>query len=145
MRSGNGKLYGVDYSVTACSSVEKLFKSDIINGKLQIFNADVAKMPMDDEQIDKVFHTNCYYFWSDKKAAVTEVKRVMKPGGLMLTGVDFGKVEMAASKGLLPYDEWQTETYLDALNDAGFKDIRKETAFVESCATDITFMYAIKP
>lgn len=145
MRSGTGKLLGVDYSVTACSSVEKLFKSDIRNGKLQIYNADVAKMPIDNGQIDKVFHTNCYYFWPDKKAAATEIKRVMKPGALMLTGVDLGRLEMAASKGFLLYGEWQTEAYMDALKDAGFKDIRKETVFVESCGTDITFMYAMKP
>lgn len=145
VRSGTGTMYGVDYSVKACNSVNKSFHRDIKNGKLHIFNADVAKMPINDDQIDKVFHTNCHYFWPDKKAAAIEIKRVMKPGGLMVAGINGKNLKKGVEEGFLPNCQWQTETYTDALVDAGFEDIREDTTFIEAFGTDITFISAVKP
>ncbi|KAJ1481126.1 hypothetical protein T484DRAFT_1808464 [Baffinella frigidus] len=32
--------------------------------------------------IDKIHHMNCAYFWRDLETALSELKRVLKPGAL---------------------------------------------------------------
>ena len=43
------------------------------------------------------FHTNCYYFWPDLEQGIAELKRVMEPGALMITGVMYEKLKEEAA------------------------------------------------
>lgn len=54
------------------------------NGKLSLHLCDIKAMPLEDNTVDKVFHSNCYYFWPDLRKASAEIYRVMKPGMLFL-------------------------------------------------------------
>lgn len=55
-------------------------KDLMLSGKVTLHCCDVATMPLADNIVDKVFHSNCYYFWPDLKKGATEIHRVMKPG-----------------------------------------------------------------
>lgn len=59
-------------------------KEFLANGKLTLHLGDVAAMPLEDNTVDKVFHSNCYYFWPDLRKGSAEIHRVMKPGKLLL-------------------------------------------------------------
>lgn len=75
-----GKLLGVDYSKYMHNMATERMQEHIASGKVTLYCCDVAAMPLEDNSVDKVFHCNCYYFWPDPKAAVSEILRVIKPG-----------------------------------------------------------------
>lgn len=121
-----GHLIGVDYSDYMHQTAKALMKEYIASGKVSLHNCDVAAMPLADSSVDKVFHCNCYYFWPDLRKGATEIHRVMKPGGLMMTTLRQSAVAAFAAKRAMPADNWRPETYMAALRDSGFTDVRME-------------------
>ncbi|XP_028438114.1 uncharacterized protein zgc:194242 [Perca flavescens] len=107
-----GRLIGVDYSAYMHQMASDRMKDFVASGKVTLYHCDVEAMPLADSVVDKVFHCNCYYFWSDLEKGATEIHRVMKPGGLMVT--------------TLRLSNWPQEPYMTALRDSGFTDVRME-------------------
>ncbi|XP_068197243.1 uncharacterized methyltransferase YdaC-like isoform X2 [Antennarius striatus] len=120
-----GHIIGVDYSEYMHQMTRKQLKNLVVSGKLTLHLCDVAAMPLADHTVDKVFHCNSYYYWLDLKKAATEIHRVMKPGGLMVTTLYGFHVAKVASK-VLPGDNWRPEKYMAALSDSSFTNIRME-------------------
>lgn len=58
----------------------KRMKELVASCKVTLHHCDVAAMPLADSTVDKVFHSNCYYFWPDLRKAALEIHRVVKPG-----------------------------------------------------------------
>ncbi|XP_017539543.1 putative methyltransferase YrhH isoform X1 [Pygocentrus nattereri] len=121
-----GRLLGVDYSEYMHRMASELMKEQISTSKVKLFLGDVAKMPIDDNIVDKVFHCNCYYFWPDLKRGAAEIHRVMKPDGLMVTTLRQDRVALLVSKKMLPAENWRPEAYMEALESAGFINVSME-------------------
>ena len=108
--------------------VTKQFKSSIERQKLEIHLGSVMELPYADDLFDSVFHTNCYYFWPDLDQGISEVKRVMKPGALMVTGLVHSALKMSSNKGLMKYGpHWRPEPYIEKLSQGGFVNVTMET------------------
>ncbi|XP_068610118.1 uncharacterized methyltransferase YdaC [Brachionichthys hirsutus] len=120
-----GHMIGVDYSEYMHQKVKKDLKKLVSSGKLTLHHCDVAAMPLADNTVDKVFHCNCYYYWPDLRKAATEIHRVMKPGGLMVTTLYLYEVKKVAS-WVLPGENWRVENFMAALGDSGFTGVRME-------------------
>ncbi|KAM9350772.1 putative methyltransferase YdaC [Symphorus nematophorus] len=121
-----GRLIGVDYSEYMHQMASEQLKELVSSGKVTLHHCDVAAMPLADSTVDKVFHCNCYYFWPDLRKGATEIQRVMKPGGLMLTTLKLSSVANLAAKRVMPGENWRPEAYMAALRDSGFTDVRME-------------------
>lgn len=121
-----GHLIGVDYSEYMHQMARDLMKDLVASGKVTLHHCDVAAMPLPDSTVDKVFHCNCYYFWPDLRKGATEIHRVMKPGGLMVTTLKLDRVAKFAAKRVMPGENWRPEAYMAALKDSGFSDVRME-------------------
>ncbi|XP_036390218.1 uncharacterized methyltransferase YdaC [Megalops cyprinoides] len=121
-----GKLIGVDYSEYMYKVASKRMKDHISSGKVTLHHGNVVAMPLPDGSVDKVFHCNCYYFWPELRAGTSEIHRVMKPGGLMVTTLTLHRVAYLASKGVMPGENWRPEAFIEALLATGFTDIRLE-------------------
>ena len=63
----------------------KNFKSSIERQKLEICLGSVMELPYSDNFFDRVFHVNCFYFWPDLDQGISELRRVMKTDGLMVS------------------------------------------------------------
>ncbi|XP_074537752.1 putative methyltransferase YdaC [Halichoeres trimaculatus] len=122
----SGHLVGVDFSEYMHKMASEQMKELIASGKVTLHNCDLTAMPLLDSTVDKVFHCNCYYFWPDLRKAATEIHRVMKPGGLMVTTLRMSFVASFAAKQVLPKENWQPKKYMAALRDSGFTDVRME-------------------
>ncbi|XP_071372375.1 uncharacterized methyltransferase YdaC [Centroberyx affinis] len=130
-----GHLIGVDYSQYMHQMASERMKELVASGKVTLHHCDVAAMPLADSTIDKVFHCNCYYFWPSLRKGASEIHRVMKPGGLMVTTLKLNRLAYFASKRVLPGENWHPEVYMAALKDSGFTDVRME----DKQHSDITF------
>ncbi|XP_034028403.1 uncharacterized methyltransferase YdaC-like [Thalassophryne amazonica] len=139
-----GHLIGVDYSLYMHQMASELMKDLIASGKVTLYHCGVTAMPIADNTVDKVFHCNCYYFWPDLKKGTTELHRVMKPGGLMVTTIRLSHVSVLASKGVMPGENWRPEAYMAALTDSGFTDVRMENEQHKSTTFQVIYATASK-
>ncbi|XP_028309916.1 uncharacterized protein LOC114467656 [Gouania willdenowi] len=121
-----GHLIGVDYSEYMHQMATKRMEKYITSGKVSLYHCDVAAMPLADSTVNKVFHCNCYYFWPDLRKGAAEIHRVMKPEGLMVTTLRHLHVATLAAKKIMPGENWRPESYMAALRDSGFTDVRME-------------------
>ncbi|KRX97518.1 Methionine--tRNA ligase, mitochondrial [Trichinella pseudospiralis] len=132
--------FGLGYGLLeACKKVEngkgiymvkrarKVFALEIHYGKLEVNLSLASHLPYLNNSIDCIFHNDCFYYWPSVKNALLELKRVLKPGGRMLTSMSIERVKEWNSRGLLqssycldPLD------YILYLESAGFVDIKFE-------------------
>ncbi|XP_007892364.1 demethylmenaquinone methyltransferase [Callorhinchus milii] len=140
-----GKLYGLDYSEYMHSVASRRLRTEILAGKVRLFLGSVDRIPLEDSQLDTVYHCNCYYFWPDLSAGSREIHRVMKPGALMVTTFYLKYLESFAASGFLPNTNWKPEQYMEALRAAGFNDVRMEDRQHKGHTFQAIFAIANKP
>ena len=124
---------GVDISPTMFAEALAYNAALVEAGKASFHLASAHEMPFDSNCYDRVFSTGVIQFWAEPLASLVEVRRVLRPGGLMLMAClapreapDFAQVEYGFY--LRDASEW------DALcREAGLTDISVET--VESDQT----------
>lgn len=78
------KVVGLDLSPTVIRSAMIRNKKALNNEKAKLVQANVKSLPFEDEQFDKVFSIHTIYFWDDLSATISEIVRVLKPGGIFL-------------------------------------------------------------
>ena len=104
------------------------FKDAIERQKLEIHLGSAMELPFTENFFNSVFHTNCYYFWPSLDQGISEMKRVLKPGGIMLTGLVHDGLKSFSSKGFFKYGpNWRPELYIERLKEGGFVDVAMET------------------
>jgi SAM-dependent methyltransferase len=79
-----GKVYGIDYSADMVEYSKKLNKTLIEQNRVKIIEGSVERMGFPDDYFDLVTAFETYYFWNNFLDALREIRRVLKPGGLML-------------------------------------------------------------
>jgi ubiquinone/menaquinone biosynthesis C-methylase UbiE len=86
-----GFVAGVDYSEEMVQQALRRNAAAVRAGRVEIRLGDVAALPYDDESFDKVIATETFYFWPDPTANLQEVRRVMRPGGLVALAMEGSK------------------------------------------------------
>lgn len=81
--SGNGRIYAIDFSVNMIEECNKyLKKSNIHNIEFMEMDAEDLKFP--DNSMDKVVSGFGLFFLPDIEKGLSEIRRVLKPGGLLV-------------------------------------------------------------
>lgn len=79
-----GKAVGIDYSEDSVAVARKRNQKLIANGRVEVIHGSVSSMPFSDATFDCVSAVETYFFWPDIAADLAEVRRVMKPNGLLV-------------------------------------------------------------
>ena len=128
-KATQGFVAGIDHSETMVQAARKRNLENIQAGRMELEQGDVASLPYPDETFDKVFSLHSIYFWNKPVECLQELRRVLKPGGLLAITI-------------LPKDRWselqQRETNLRTLyfsadlvamfGAAGFREVRVEVS-----------------
>ncbi len=130
--AAEGFVAGVDYSEDMVQQARKRNAPAVRAGRVQILHGDVALVPYDDESFDKVIAVETFYFWPDPVANLREVRRVMRPGGLVALVMEGSKespdrekqIALAARMEFPVYSGAEMEEMLTA---AGFSKAWFET------------------
>ncbi|KAG5281999.1 hypothetical protein AALO_G00051130 [Alosa alosa] len=139
-----GRLLGIDYSEYMHQVASDKMQELIASGKVTLYHCDVASMPISESNVDKVFHCNCYYFWPDLKKGTSEIHRVMKPGGLMVTTLSLNSLEHMAPTNIFTGESWRPDMYMEALRATGFSDVRMENRTNKLFTFQVVFATALK-
>ena len=82
------KVYGIDYSIESVKLSKEVNEKLIDEGKVEILEGNVKDLPFEDNAFDIVTAFETVYFWPDIEKCFGEVKRVLKPGGIFLIGLE---------------------------------------------------------
>ena len=82
------KVYGIDYSEESVKLSREVNQDLIKEGKVKVLEGNVQSLPFEDETFDIVTAFETVYFWPDIEKSFGEVKRVLKPGGTFLIGME---------------------------------------------------------
>lgn len=83
----NLSVSGIDFSEDMVEMAKANNKEAIRSGKLNITLGQSDDMPFPDSTFDKVFCNMVIYFWDKPEKHLSEVHRVLKPGGTFYTGI----------------------------------------------------------
>jgi ubiquinone/menaquinone biosynthesis C-methylase UbiE len=123
----HGLVAGVDYSETMVQVARKRNAAGIRAGHVDLKHGEVLSLPYPDASFDSAFTIHCIYFWAKPLDGLQELRRILKPGGLLAVTI-------------VPKDKWPEERtpppdlftlYSDGevvqlLSEAGFREVRVE-------------------
>lgn len=79
-----GKVFGIDFSDASISVARTMNAHFIEEGRVEIQEASVSKLPFDANQFDLVSAVETHFWWPDLPAGLQEIFRVLKPGGTLV-------------------------------------------------------------
>lgn len=78
------KYTGCDFSDVMVWEAEKHNSEWIKKGQAVFLHTNINSLPLENETFDKIFTINTIYFWEDEKNVLAELKRILKPGGIVI-------------------------------------------------------------
>jgi ubiquinone/menaquinone biosynthesis C-methylase UbiE len=119
-----GLIAGVDFSETMVRQAKKRNRRAIEHGSVVLKVGEAAALPYPDRAFDKVFCVNVIYFWEHAETELSEIVRVLRPGGrlaiYMGDSSEMAKVKITQTGIFNLYSEAQAVKLLQA---AGFTDV----------------------
>ena len=81
---GNGAVAGIDSSRVMVSQARLRNAAAITAGRVDLRWGSVASLPFADDQFDRALAVNSFHHWPEPAADLGEVKRVLRPGGVLV-------------------------------------------------------------
>ena len=82
-RAHQGLVAGIDVSPVMVQEARKRNAATIKTGGIEIEQGNASRLPYADASFDTVVAVHVIYFWSDPVATLQELRRVLRPGGLV--------------------------------------------------------------
>ena len=126
-KASQGFVAGIDHSRTMLQAASQRNAAAIRSGRMELRYGDVASLPYSDQSFDIVFSLHSIYFWPKPVDCLKEIKRVLKPGGLLAITIQ-------------PKDKWQPNVdssimtlyfgsdVASLFSEASYRNIRVETS-----------------
>ncbi len=113
----HGYVAGIDLSHAMLHAASHRNAQAIKAGLVELKYGDVAALPFRDQQFDKLLSIHSLYFWPERADIMTELARVLKPGGMLALTLSPGKVNMPTEAF---YQTMVEEQVLPAMQRLGF-------------------------
>lgn len=79
----NGRVVGLDIAKNEVKHAAKRAEARGISDYVSFVNADMEKMPFENNEFNAIISNGAFCLAPNKKAAFAEIFRVLKPGGRM--------------------------------------------------------------
>lgn len=117
-----GNVIGLDLSKTLVKSALNRNYKRVATGVVKVIHGDAQEIPLAESSVDKVFSIHSIYFWDDLNTAMSEVSRVLRPGGTVIFTLSDGTV----SEDNLFVKEMLSTRVVPAMQQAGLTNISFE-------------------
>jgi len=125
-KASRGFVAGIDHSQTMVGAARRRNAAAIKAGRMDLNQGDVSVLPYPDDSFDRAFSIHSIYFWPGPVDCLKELRRVLKPGGLLAITIQ-------------PKDKWnETQQRVMTLYfgsdivpmfaEAGFRDVHLESS-----------------
>ncbi len=120
------KVYGVDYSEKSVK-ISREVNEDLIDKEIvEVKQGNVQNLDYEDNTFDIVTAFETVYFWPDIENCFGEVKRVLKPGGIFLIGMESNgsdNIPMKISEKLIDMKAYNDEELTRFLENNDYSEI----------------------
>lgn len=82
-RVPDGVVHAVDRSAVMLAQARARNRAAVAAGRVRFYRGPFESLPFPGASMDKVLAVNVAYFWRDADAVLGEVRRVLRPGGLL--------------------------------------------------------------
>ena len=125
-KASQGIVAGIDHSRTMVQAASQRNAAAIRSGRMELKYGDVTSLSYPDQSFDIVFSLHSIYFWPKPVDCLKEIKRVLKPGGLLAITIQ-------------PKDKWRPNVdssimtlyfgsdVASLFSEASYRNIRVET------------------
>jgi SAM-dependent methyltransferase len=105
-------------------AAERRFAPWIAEGWMAVRQGTVESIPWPDAEFDRALSVNSMFYWPDPARGAREIRRVLRPGGVLVLGLRDKKASDRSGIACLGY--WSPpEGEIEALlADAGFEQVR---------------------
>ena len=115
------EVAGVDHSPEAVKTARSVNRAAISSGRLRIVESSVENLPFRDGFFDVVTAFETTYFWPELQAGLTEIRRVLSPGGRLVIANEFAdRASAGAWADRLNMQVPDSEALAGAAYEAGF-------------------------
>jgi ubiquinone/menaquinone biosynthesis C-methylase UbiE len=126
-KATRGFVAGIDHSETMVQAARRRNAAAIQAGRMDLKQGDVASLPYPDESFDRVFSIHSIYFWAKPVDCLKELRRVLKPGGLIAITIKPKDKWSELQSGKIAFATLYFGTDLaHMLADAGFREVQVE-------------------
>jgi ubiquinone/menaquinone biosynthesis C-methylase UbiE len=124
-KASKGFVAGIDHSRTMVQAASQRNADAIQAGRMELRRGEVSALPYEAESFDIAFSLHSIYFWQHPVDCLKEIRRVLKPGGLLAITIQ-------------PKDEWKPKVDLTVMAlyfgkdlmwmfaEAGYRNLRLE-------------------
>ncbi len=125
-KAWTGRVTGIDLSETMVRVATRRNVQAIKTGRVTVRQGNVAELPFEDQQFDKIMTIHTLYFWPEPLQAISELQRVLKTGGRLVMTISTGKISEQGEVESGPFQAVLEEQVLPAMQRNGFKVVRLE-------------------
>jgi len=118
---------GIDHSATMFEQAQHRNAEALRERRVELTCRSVAELPWLDGSFDKIVAVNSFQFWPEPARNLEEVRRVMKPGALLLLVIRGRKANSNATFAGADRGEQYLSRALFELPHAGFDEITHQT------------------
>jgi SAM-dependent methyltransferase len=123
---------GVDYAAGSVAESRVRNAQLIVAGRVEVIRASVDLLPASDGQFDLVTAIETHYYWPDTVKGLSEIRRVLRPGGTLLLiaeGYRGGRFDWVVRIAMTPLRaKYLTpEEHRSKLEAAGFINVKVDT------------------
>lgn len=79
-----GHIAGVDYSRAMLAAASRRNRQAIRAGRVELHHGEAAHLPFPNATFDEAYGIHTIYFWPDAPAGLKELRRVLRPDGLLV-------------------------------------------------------------
>jgi ubiquinone/menaquinone biosynthesis C-methylase UbiE len=92
-KATHGFVYGIDLSATMVKRARERNAQAVKSGRVTVQQGEAAQLPFEENSFDKVVSIHTFYWWAeDPRVILTEMFRVLKPGGTLIFTFSNGKI-----------------------------------------------------
>ena len=124
----NEKIYGLDFSEDMVKLASENNRDLIHNNRLELKYGPVHPAPFQNNFFDKVIAVNVIYFWDEPHKELSEIKRILKPGGkVALYLTDKKSMENISFAKTHVFNRYTADEFAEIVNQAGFVNVKYDS------------------
>jgi ubiquinone/menaquinone biosynthesis C-methylase UbiE len=122
-RGPTARAAGIDPSDVMVRIATRRLRREIARGRVEVRRAEAAQLPFEPARFDAALAVHVLYFWPDPKVELREIRRILRPGGVLVLGF---RPDDPGARSSLPEAVYHLRSAAEVealLRECGFDDV----------------------